>query len=215
MPANKRFLVVVRAGDRSLHPQWTSALAARDWDLAVSYYGDDPERFRDEGEARIDDPGLKWQGLHALLTRETFWRGYEYVWLPDDDLAADQATISAFFAEVAELELSLAQPALTWDSYYSHLMTLRHPSFRARWTDFIEIMAPASRSPFSTPASRPSAKRSAAGGSIGCGRASWARIPGAAPSSTRPPSPTHAPWAVPATASWRSSVSTPRTKASP
>jgi hypothetical protein len=142
MSANKRFLVVVRAGDQSLHPQWTRALATRDWDLVVSYYGEDPERFRAAGETRIDDKGLKWQGLHGLLTRETFWRGYEYVWLPDDDLAADQATISEFFAHVAELGLSLAQPALTWDSHHSHLITLRHPSFRARWTDFIEIMAP-------------------------------------------------------------------------
>jgi hypothetical protein len=142
MSRSNRFLVVVRAGDQSLHPYWTRTLATRDWDLVVSYFGDDPHRFRDAGETRIDDKGFKWQGLHALLTRDDFWRGYDYVWFPDDDLAADQATIDAFFTHVVELKLSLAQPALSWTSHYSHPVTLRHPSFRARWTNFIEIMAP-------------------------------------------------------------------------
>ncbi len=142
MSRSNRFLVVVRAGDQSLHPQWTRTLATRDWDLVVSYFGDDPHRFRDAGETRIDDKGLKWQGLHALLTRDGFWRRYDYVWFPDDDLAADQATISAFFAHVVELKLSLAQPALSWTSHYSHPVTIQLPGFRVRWTNFIEIMAP-------------------------------------------------------------------------
>ncbi len=137
-----RFLVVVRAGDQSLHPHWTSTLATRDWDLVVSYFGDDPHRFRGAGETRVDDKGLKWQGLHALLTRDDFWHKYDYIWFPDDDLATDQATISKFFHHVVDLGLALAQPALSWSSYYSHPVTVQRPSFRARWTNFIEIMAP-------------------------------------------------------------------------
>jgi hypothetical protein len=142
MGTPNRFLVVVRAGDHSLHPQWTSALATRNWDLVVSYFGNDPDRFRNAGEMRIDDRGQKWAGLHALLTREDFWRGYDYVWLPDDDLAADQAVISDLFATMDELRLALAQPALSWTSFFSHLVTIRHPSFRVRMTNFVEIMAP-------------------------------------------------------------------------
>ncbi len=142
MSRSKRFLVVVRAGDESLHPQWTDALATRDWDLVVSYFGNDVRRFRGAGETRIDDKGLKWQGLYALLTRDNFWRRYDYIWLPDDDLVASQASISALFTHVADLKLALAQPALSWTSHYSHPVTVRHPSFRVRWTNFIEIMAP-------------------------------------------------------------------------
>jgi hypothetical protein len=142
MPPSDRFLVVVRAGDQSLHPDWTSTLATRDWDLVVSYFGADPQRFRGAGETRVDDKGLKWQGLHALLTRDDFWHSYDYIWFPDDDLATDQATISEFFHTVAALKLALAQPSLSWTSYYSHPVTIQRPSFRARWTNFIEIMAP-------------------------------------------------------------------------
>ena len=136
-----RFLVVVRAGDQSLHPGWTRSLATRDWDLVVSYFGDDPERFREAGCERIDDKGPKLRGLHALLTREEFWRRYDYVMLPDDDLAIEQATISRLFARAASLRLELCQPALSWSSYYSHAITVCHPSFALRFTDFVETMA--------------------------------------------------------------------------
>jgi hypothetical protein len=141
VPPN-RFLVVARAGDQSLHPQWTSALSERNWDLVVSYFGDDPHRFRSSGEIRMDDKGHKWPGLHALLTRDRFWQRYDYIWFADDDLAADQASISRLFEEAAGLGLMLAQPALSWTSYFSHPVTIRHPSFRVRMTDFVEIMAP-------------------------------------------------------------------------
>jgi hypothetical protein len=142
MATHRRFLVVVRAGDSSLHPQWTTEPDGRDWDLVVSYFGDDPSRFRNAGEVRVDGKGQKYPGLHDLFERDDFWRGYDYVWLPDDDLAVGQADLSGFFRRVADLDLALAQPALSWTSYYSHPVTLRHPSFSVRMTNFVEIMAP-------------------------------------------------------------------------
>ena len=140
--ARARFLVIVRAGDQSLHPGWTDDLATRDWDLVVSYFGDDPARYRDDTATRIDDKGQKLGGLHTLLTREDFWRSYDYMWLADDDVAIDQRGISELFRRTAELELALTQPALSWDSYWSHRITLHHPSFGVRMTNYVEVMAP-------------------------------------------------------------------------
>jgi hypothetical protein len=144
----KRFLVVVRAGDQSLHPQWTSDPASRNWDLVVSYFGNDPARFRGAGENRIDDKGQKYTGLHALFTRDAFWRAYDYVWLPDDDLATEQPAIDNLFETTARLDLAIAQPSLSWTSHFSYPVTLRRPSFRARMTNFVEIMAPCFHRPF-------------------------------------------------------------------
>ena len=146
--AGARSLVIVRAGDTSLHPRWTRDLATRDWDLVVSYFGTDPQRFRDPGESRIDDKGQKWSGLHALLTREDFWHAYDYIWLPDDDLAIEQDNISRLFQRASAMQLMLAQPALSWNSYYSHRITLVHPSFTLRMTNFVEVMAPCFARPF-------------------------------------------------------------------
>lgn len=138
----KRFLVIVRAGDQSLHPMWTQSEETRNWELVVSYYGDDPEKYRFPGQRRIDDPGQKFLGLHALLTRDAFWRDYDYVWLPDDDLAVTESAINRMFELAASLDLAIAQPALSWTSYFSHHLTLRSPSFRLRYTNFVEVMAP-------------------------------------------------------------------------
>ena len=137
-----RNLVIVRAGDRSLHPAWTSSLETRQWDLVASYFGDDPNAFRGPGERRIDDKGNKCPGLYALLMREDFWREYDYIWLPDDDLMIEQQGIDRLFSRTADLGMALSQPALSWRSYYSYEVTLCHPSFAVRFTNFVEIMAP-------------------------------------------------------------------------
>lgn len=144
----RRNLVIVRAGDTSLHPGWTRDVADRDWDLVVSYFGDDPACYRATDERRIDDKGLKFGGLHALLQRETFWLDYDYILLPDDDLSWDQDAISLLFAEMRAAGFLLAQPALAWGSYFSLPITLHHPSFRVRVTDFVEIMVPCFRRDF-------------------------------------------------------------------
>jgi hypothetical protein len=142
MNHQRRFLVVVRAGDHSLHPAWLGDPATRTWDLVVSYYGSDPTLYRSAEENRVDDPGAKIAGLNALLTRDPFWKQYEYVWLPDDDLDATQGGIDEMFALVARLRLPLAQPALSWASYYSFFSTVASPSFFVRFTNYVEVMAP-------------------------------------------------------------------------
>lgn len=142
MAERRRFLVVVRAGDQSLHPAWIDESQPRSFDLVVSYYGRDPGRYRDAPFRRIDDAGQKFIGLKRLFEREAFWRDYDWVWLPDDDLATDQREIDRLFAAVDAMELALAQPALEWHSHFSFGITLQSPTFAVRFTDFVEIMAP-------------------------------------------------------------------------
>ncbi len=135
-------LVIVRAGDSSLHEGWLAG-GDRTWDLLVSYFGDDPDRFRGDGIRRVDAKGPKWPALHALITAEAAQIcTYDHVWLPDDDLACDTATINRLFAICREFDLELAQPALSPDSYLGHAITLRNHAFRLRYTNFVEIMAP-------------------------------------------------------------------------
>lgn len=140
MTARKRFLVVARAGDTSLHPSWLDPARPATFDLAVSYYGRDPDRWRDAW--RIDDAGQKYHGLQALFRRETFWRDYDWIWLPDDDLATEQREIDGMFAMVEALALDLAQPSLDWHSHYSFGIVLQSRTMSVRFTDMVEVMAP-------------------------------------------------------------------------
>lgn len=137
----KKNLVVIRAGDKSLHPQWIHP--DRTYDIAVSYYGNYPERYKDQYDHLHLFKGSKWQGLSDYLqVHGDEIAKYEYVWFPDDDLFADYKTINNFFHICNLLDLTIAQPALTEYSFYSWKITLRDIKLAARITDFVEIMAP-------------------------------------------------------------------------
>ncbi|MBZ9671862.1 hypothetical protein [Mesorhizobium sp. ES1-3] len=146
LTSTRRNLVIVRAGDNSLHRGWGADVSECEFDLIVSYYGTDPSSFRQPYENRVDYKGGKWDGIHALFSqRPDLLDRYQYIWFPDDDLEADRTTIEAMFAKMRRLDLHIAQPALTLDSYFSHLPFLRCKSFEFRLVDKIEIMAPCLR----------------------------------------------------------------------
>lgn len=139
MPRN---LIVVRAGDKSLHPQWLGN-APRNWDLAVSYFGDHPQRYLDQYDFLHRCKGSKWAGLSDFVNRHAeLIDRYDYLWFPDDDLFTTGEVINDFFNVCARLDLTIAQPALTRYSHYSWGITLAQPGVDFRLTDFVEIMAP-------------------------------------------------------------------------
>lgn len=140
----RRHLVVVRCGPASLHPTWVAGDAPRTFDLWRCPYADAPAADDLPALARTL-PGGKWAGLARLLADERAWRAYDHVWLPDDDLGADAATIDRFFAACVARDAALAAPALAEDAQFSHVTTLRNRAFRARATTFVEIMAPCFR----------------------------------------------------------------------
>jgi hypothetical protein len=140
----RRFLVVVRAGDRSQHPQWLAQSVARNWDLVVHYHGDDRQRYPASGDGlvRIDGEGPKWPALHKLLTdTRDAWRAYDYIWIPDEHLAASCADINRMFELMAALGIELAQPSLSWDSQVDQVLTLHNPNFALRYSSFVEPTA--------------------------------------------------------------------------
>ncbi len=141
-----RNLVVVRAGDASLHPMWLAGPEEPAFDLIVSYFGDDAKRFRSPRENRIDQKGGKWNGIAALFAaRPELLDQYDLFWLPDDDIAADTRTINGIFESMSRGDLALAQPSLTIDSHYTYIAYLSSRAFSLRYSNSIEIMAPCLR----------------------------------------------------------------------
>jgi hypothetical protein len=142
MSSRHKNLIVVRAGDKSLHPQWLDK-NLRNWDLAVSYFGDYPERYKDQYDHLHVCKGSKWQGLSDFVhTQSDLIAKYEYIWFPDDDLLTTCEVINEFFVICKQLDYSITQPALTRYSHFSWDITLENPATDFRQTDFIEIMAP-------------------------------------------------------------------------
>jgi hypothetical protein len=142
----KDYLVIIRSGPKSLHPSITERLAEQNFDYALSWFGDaDPAGLGMATDAvfvhRVK--GAKWPGLEqTLLAHWDQIQKYRYVWLPDDDLLCVPEDVSRMFAIADELQLELAQPALTRDSYFTHITTLQHTEYQIRFTNFVEVMAP-------------------------------------------------------------------------
>ena len=141
-PVPRRNLVVVRAGDKSLHREWLDG-TTRDFDLFISYYGTTPGRHREDADLYEARPGPKWPCLAALLQeRPDLVDRYQAFWFPDDDLSANGATIDRLFAFFRAYELCLAQPALTANSYATWNTLFQDTRCHIRYTGFVEIMAP-------------------------------------------------------------------------
>jgi hypothetical protein len=142
----RQMLVILRSGDQSLHPEWLKGASpeSRTWDLHLSYFGDlaDPFPDRPSDVTLSFEKGTKAVGTVACLEKlNERVAGYDWIWLPDDDLLADLPTLNRFFAIVREHDLDLAQPALGNGSYVSYDITLQRPHMKLRFTTFVEIMA--------------------------------------------------------------------------
>jgi hypothetical protein len=142
-PYHPRNLIVLRAGDQSLHRQWLAGPGRPDFDLFISYYGRTPDRHREDADHWEHRPGPKWPALFDLLAEHrALVDGYEAVWFPDDDLAADTDTLNRLFAFFHAHRLHLAQPALTRNSFHTWSTLLQEPGCHLRFTRFVEVMAP-------------------------------------------------------------------------
>ena len=134
----RRGLVIVRCGRETLHPLWLQGDTSA-WDLHLCPYQ------AGEADWPAVRPGHKWDGLHAHLTEDQRWRNYDYIWLPDDDLACDSDTITRFFEACRRYDAAIAAPALSEDSHWSIALTMRNRNFATRAVSYIEVMAPCFR----------------------------------------------------------------------
>ena len=135
-------LVLARVGGSSLHPCWVDRGKPRDWDLYLCPYGAIPSQAGLECVVGETIPGPKWSGLRKVLNEWDGWRAYDYVWFPDDDIYANQDTVSRLFDVARSVGLDLFAPALHESSHFAHFITMRNHNFFGRWVGFVEIMMP-------------------------------------------------------------------------
>ena len=136
-------LVVTRAGPRSLHAAWRPPPGPRSFDLLVASYCEEAEHPMADGVMQTFVPGRKVEGWNVVLERcaEVVAR-YDRVALIDDDILAGADAIGRCFAAGAEQSLSIWQPSLSWDSYFTYAGTLHNPMFALRYVNVVEMMCP-------------------------------------------------------------------------
>ena len=138
---SKNYLVIARVGDNSLHPQWL--LGRPNFDVYISYFGDEPDKYREGATYYECVKGGKWPAIANIIKHNAdLLENYDVVWVPDDDLLVDTDTINRMFGLFHGLNISYGQPALTVDSYFTYPFLLCDDASLVRYTNFVEVMAP-------------------------------------------------------------------------
>lgn len=139
----KKYCVVVRIGDpsKSLHKTWTDDNQTRTWDIIGSFYSKPIFSVISEFDAIVYQTGHKWPAIHNLY-KSGWFEKYDYIWFADYDIATTCNDINNLFAICDVMKLSLAQPSLTHDSFFSHEITRTVPNTFLRFTRFVEMMMP-------------------------------------------------------------------------
>lgn len=111
----KPYLIVLCAGDESLHEKNMWHEGKRSFDLAIVYYGSDAvtkQKYESYSDYFFEVSGPKWQNIVTVLQNNAFWKNYEYMWLPDDDLEVSLHDVQVMFNIVAKEQCELSQPSL-------------------------------------------------------------------------------------------------------
>jgi hypothetical protein len=138
----RQFLIICRVGDRSLHAHWLAG-ANRNFDVYLSYFGDEPNKYQNDCEFYDMTKGPKWPILAKIIAdNPDLLSAYSAVWLPDDDLLIDTDSINRMFNLFAGLQLDLAQPALSVDSHVIYKELIVRNNSLVRYVNFVEVMAP-------------------------------------------------------------------------
>ena len=139
-------LVIVCAGDHSLHPLWDK----NGYELWIIYYGNDPVKessYKQTADRFFKHSGLKCELLRQIcfeqctLEEKIDFANYDYVWLPDDDLQfRDGDAPLKLFDVCKKISADVFQPAIENDNI-SWEPTRKVQGAFARRTNTVEIMA--------------------------------------------------------------------------
>ena len=105
-------------------------------------YSDAPGKYRNGSDYYFEAKGFKFEiTKDAIDANADLVRQYDFIWLPDNDLAISTNKINALFHLCRDYNLELAQPAVR-NNFVTHTTTIRRPHCILRYVNFVELMCP-------------------------------------------------------------------------
>jgi len=139
--AISKYLVYTSAGDQANIHHWLAGY--RNFDLWVTYYGDQKDRYMDICNHYNMRKGAKFPNLYFVYQN---WQDllvqYEAVLVMDDDIIISASSISRLFEIREKYALWVLQPAFSLTSKLSHPVTCVKPFTFMRYTNFAEVTCP-------------------------------------------------------------------------
>lgn len=142
-PTHRPYLLCIRSGRTPEYLRWLDFSKPRLWDLLVNYHAvpDGGPDLRPEMVA-VGGVNKSLAFNDMARTYPQLMEGYKAVCFFDDDLVVRFDAVDTAFVTFSHYGLELAQPALTHDSHHAFRVTLHHPTFVLRFTNFVEPMMP-------------------------------------------------------------------------
>jgi Protein of unknown function (DUF707) len=142
MPSPKhKNLVYTSAGDRSNLARWLGG--SREFDLWITYYGDNSGRYENIADYYNDRKGGKFPNLHdAYQAWPDVFDRYEAILVMDDDIIIDAGKINRLFDIRSKYDLWIIQPAFDPRGKISHRITQANAGTFIRYTNFVEMNCP-------------------------------------------------------------------------
>ncbi len=130
-------LLISPIGDYSLHNIWLRDTV--NFDSYLVYYGDQKPIIK--STYSVNMKGAKFNILKKLCEQKPeFFKQYDYIFVPDDDLHLKTQDINRIFELANEYKLEICQPSII--GYYDVTITLHVPGLLLRYTNFVEVMCP-------------------------------------------------------------------------
>lgn len=113
------------------------------FDVFVSAYHPAALSENTEHVRHLYVPGPKVAGWNATFRQSPeLLDRYQKIALLDDDLEITTSALNKCFELGAKRNLSIWQPAFSWDSYVSYAGSLANPCFEMRFVNFVEMGCP-------------------------------------------------------------------------
>lgn len=134
-------LIFICVGDTSihLHNRWSDK-----FDVWVYYYGDNETNFeiyKANSTYITRGKGMKFENIVSAFNQYDFWKKYDYLWFPDDDIRLDVKDAFIFYELSKLLNSDISQPSL-YNMNVSHYKLIHKANMVGEWIDFIEIQMP-------------------------------------------------------------------------
>jgi len=136
-----RNLVFTSAGDNANIDCWLKG--SRNFDLWISYYGNEKNRYKNLSDFYISKKGGKFPNLQYVYQHwEDLLNHYEAILVLDDDIIINGSEISRLFEIRKQYDLWLLQPAFDPRGKISFRITIVRPFSFLRYTNFVEVTCP-------------------------------------------------------------------------
>lgn len=148
--AARRNLVIVAAGDKSLHPEYANTY--REFDLWIVYFGSDQtvqDRFSETADRLIPAKGMKLELIRKIFVEGVLFdhshdlSKYKYIMFPDDDIHFPRGaeSLNYLFRTAEMVRADIFQPAIA-NRNYSWGCTLQIPGAFCHRVNMAEVMMP-------------------------------------------------------------------------